>query len=161
MQIVSIGAQDWESVREVQAHAYPPALHEAVDVLRDKQRLGPESCWCVQDDGRVCAYLLAHPWSGALPPAWGKNGLQMPGEVDQLFLHDMAILPHRQGQGLAAALLVQASDWARGQGLPRLTLVAVLDAAGYWQRQGFVPVEPAQVVPAYYGPGAQFMQKLL
>ncbi|MBE9610217.1 GNAT family N-acetyltransferase [Chitinilyticum piscinae] len=159
MTIAVIGKADWTEVHAVQLQAYPVELHESVVVLADKQRLGPDSCWCWREQGGVLGYLLAHPWAGDAPPAWGLGGQQFTGEPDQLFLHDMAILPAQRGKGIAAALLGQASRWALLQGIGHLRLVAVMGAHSYWERQGFAEVRGAPPLPAYYGEEAVLMGK--
>ncbi|WP_028456616.1 GNAT family N-acetyltransferase [Chitinilyticum litopenaei] len=152
---------DWPAVHAVQTLAYPDFLHEPLSVLRDKQRLGPHSCWCARVDGRVQAYLLAHPWAGEDLPCWGQDGQPLSGKADQLFLHDLAIAPAAQGRGIAGRLLAAAEGQARAAGLSRLTLIAVQGAAGYWARHGFAPLALASPLPAAYGREACAMARPL
>lgn len=151
---------DWPGVLAVQRSAYPGFLLESLMVLQDKQRLGPATCWCIRSDDGVLGYLLAHPWGGAVP-CWGESGQMVAEFPDFLFLHDMAILPHMRGRGLADALLLAACGWAERAGLGCMQLVAVLDAAAYWGRQGFSPVVPQPVLPKDYGAGACLMMRKL
>ncbi|MFX5610883.1 GNAT family N-acetyltransferase, partial [Acinetobacter baumannii] len=76
------------------------------------------------------------------------------------FIHDMAVSPAGQGQGLAKRLYAKARHGAMQAGLRCSRLVAVQSAARWWQGLGYAPVAlagEAATKLSRYGEGAVVM----
>lgn len=158
-------AADADAVLAVQQAAYPPSHHESWAVLGRKLALWPAGCWVMADGaGAVQAYLFSHPGRLDAPPP--LHGLldALPGTPDAYALHDLALHPRAQGQGLGSVLWRRALACAHAAGLPAMSLVAVQGSAGFWGRQGFHAVDASTVAGlveklAGYGADAVFMRR--
>lgn len=137
---------DADAVLAVQRAAYPPSHWEGWAVLGRKLALWPAGCWVAVDEtDTVQAYLFSHPGRANAPPPLHGVLDALPDAPDAYAVHDLALHPRAQGQGLGARLWQQALASAQAAGLRTLSLVAVQGSAGFWQRQGFVPVEPSEL----------------
>jgi ribosomal protein S18 acetylase RimI-like enzyme len=134
----AIQTGDWSAIDEIQRQAYPQALHEDIKVLQQKQSLAPESCWvAVDNEDRVCGYLLAHRWHDVNQvPALDTELASAEGSV--LYIHDMALAINVQGLGLSMALWQMLIAYAREHLLQTMSLVAVNDSHAYWRHKGFI-----------------------
>ena len=76
-----------------------------------------------------------------------------------MYLHDLAIAPTARGGGWSRPIVERLAREARASGWPALTLVAVNDAAPFWERHGFVVADPPGMAEklAGYGPDARYM----
>jgi len=146
---------DLDAVLQIQRSAYAPEFHESRGVFSGKLARYPRHAWIVEIEGKPCAYLFAQPARHGSPPPLNDSGPAIT-ETDTLHLHDMAILPQAQGQGIARQLMRHALDWGKRQGYARATLVAVQDSAKRWQRYGFRETLPEKSL-ASYGEGAAYM----
>ncbi|MGC3985179.1 MAG: GNAT family N-acetyltransferase [Pseudorhodoferax sp.] len=161
-----MSAADLPCVMAIQAEAYAAAdfAPEQPAVFRDRMGLAPDLCLVACDAaGAVLGYLVSHPWRDGAPPALDSTLGALPAHADCWYLHDCAVASRAHGQGMAAALYAPALACARARGLRRGALVAVGDAAGYWQRLGYrardLGAGPSRL--AAYGPGACYMVRAL
>lgn len=101
---------------------------------------------------RGLAAILTHPETGAILVA--RDGDRVLAMVNLLFtvstalgervawLEDMVVHPEARQQGVGSALLAHALQWARQQGVRRVTLLTDSDntvAHQLYARQGFTP----------------------
>lgn len=163
MKLRPMHAADADAVLAVQQAAYPPSHHESWAVLGRKLTLWPAGCWVMADEaGAVLAYLFSHPGRLDAPPPLHGVLDALPAEANAYAVHDLALHPRAQGQGLGSALWRQAQACAQAAGLPAMSLVAVQGSTGFWARQGFEAVDVG-VLPglaeklAGYGGEAVFM----
>ncbi len=152
-------AADLPAVLRIQREAYGDHYQESAAVLGRKLALAPGGCRLAERHGRTAAYVFAHPWRADGPPPLHAPLADLPGEADCVFVHDLAVSPHARSGGVAAGLLRDVAAWAAAQGTPRLTLVALADAAAYWTRHGFAPAPAGGTLPPGYGEGALFMSR--
>lgn len=154
----AITAGDWPAIEHIQRNAYPEPLHESLTSLQSKVAASPSTCWVVQDqDERILGYLLSHRWHDALqPPALNSVPSEVEVTGNGVYLHDLAIDPVAQKQGVSAQLWRQFVRALGEQGLSTVYLVAANNSADYWAYKGF---ETAQALDANagYGDGAQWM----
>ncbi len=133
---------DLDHVLLAQADVYDPDLLEDRRFYQNRLDLSPHSCWVARDAAHeMLGYLISYPWKGALPPSLGAALPALPERPDQWFIHDCAVLRHAQGRGVAAALLQAGRRYAWKAGLRRCSLVSLGSAVGYWERQGYKPVQ--------------------
>ena len=121
--------------------------------------------WCVDDPvrpGELAAYLLGYPSRiGQITPLHGD--FKPAAQPDCLYLHDLAVSPHCQGQALGPRLVRHA--WAQAERLWNLqasTLVAVQGSLPFWQRLGYAEATPDELARPYlasYGAGARYCQR--
>lgn len=161
-----MASADLPEVLAVQAQCYRPELIESADALASRLALAPALCWVAAHADaprRLAAYLLTHPWPReTLPPLDGV--LQLDGAAGDTpltwFIHDMAVAPAGQGQGLAKRLYAKARQGAMQAGLRCSRLIAVQSAARWWQGLGYAPVALATEAAtrvSRYGEGAVVM----
>jgi len=153
---------DLPAVLAIQAANYPADLLEDHAFYANRLALAPEHCWAATDPrDRLQGYLIGYPWDDGLPPILGARLEQLPGEASTWFLHDCAVHPDAQGQGVAGRLYRHAKGQARRARLPRGRLVSLPGAIGYWQRHHYRPVPADAALTAKlagYGAGACLMQ---
>jgi ribosomal protein S18 acetylase RimI-like enzyme len=155
---------DLPGLLSVQLACYGAGFVEGQDVFA-RRLASPANCSLVLERaGEVCAYLAAYrSVQGKVTPLHGD--FEAVPHADTLYLHDMAVLPHCAGQGLARALLAPLWSQAGVQGLRHSALVSVQGSQAYWERQGYAlrPLEDAvqRAHLASYGEGAVYMARSL
>lgn len=155
--------RDLPAVLRLQTQAYQ-ALVESEAVITSRLRHAPAHCWVAEAHGEAQAYLLAHPWSQATPPAWNTELRQLPAHAPRFYLHDLALGPGARGSGVARRLINSALQQARHQRFHEAMLVAVQDSVGFWQRLGFREQQPTGALAAKlasYGEDARLMWQRL
>lgn len=159
-------AGDLDAVLALQAAAYADAIFapEGGAVYLNRMQLAPDLCLVAETAGGALAgYLLSHPWHAGKPPALDTVLDALPVPATHWYLHDCAVDRTARSTGLAARLYERAHDTAVGRGLRSAALVAVGDAATYWQRRGYRPEPaalPAQALDSY-GAAACYMTREL
>ena len=160
----ALAPSDLGDLLAVQRVCYGPRFVESAEVFA-RRLASPANCSLVlEQGGRVCAYLAAYcSVLGKVTPLHGDFDAAAP--VDTLYLHDMAVLPHCAGQGVAQALLQAVWAQAAAQGLRHSALVSVQDSQAFWARRGYAPHLLADAVQrerlASYGDGAAYMARAL
>jgi len=167
-----LALSDLADLLAVQRACYGEGFVESGEVFA-RRLASPVNCSLVLErDGRVCAYLAAYrsrlhkvtPLHGDFGAPHVPSGA-LPGDLDTLYLHDMAVLPALAGQGLAPALLAPLWERARQEGLRYTALVSVQGSQGYWARHGYAEQALADGVQrqhlASYGDGATYMVRSL
>ena len=139
--IRTITTDDICSIHAIQSRCYPTSLQESVQTLRSKCDVSPLSCWLVENNSCIQAYLITHPWLKETLPAFNQSLQALPTQADVLFLHDLAIDPSARNQGIARTLLRHAFLWAISQNLRKATLIAVQGTQRFWQHHGFMKNE--------------------
>ena len=165
--VCALAPQHLPSLLAVQRACYGDGLVEGLDVFA-RRLASPSHCSLVIEvDGQVLAYLAAYrSLRGKVTPLHGDfEPVAAPLTSDTLYLHDMAVLPHLAGRGLARALLAPLWAQAGSQGLRHTALVSVQGSQVYWERQGYAvqPLERAtqRARLASYGTGAVYMSRHL
>lgn len=154
---------DLPAVLALQGEAYQDLLENEAAIASRLQQ-APTHCWLAEKQGKACAYLLAHPWQEAAPPAWNQPLASLPAHAPRFYLHDLALGQAARGSGLARQLINTALQSARHQRFHEAQLVAVQGSVGFWQRLGFneVPVHGSLAdTLASYGEDARLMQRRL
>ncbi len=144
----------------VRIHA---ALPEHPFVFAERQRLYPDGCFMLDLAGRPAGYAISHPWHYLRPPSLNTLVERMPEDASTYYTHDVALLPEARGSGAGAAIADRLVHQARAAGLPNASLIAVYDAAPFWQRQGFQFIDDPVLTHklAGYGIEARMMVRLL
>ena len=127
------------------------AFPERKGVFAERLALFPAGCF-VTDGG----YVVAHPARFGAPPPLDTMLGALPADADTLHVHDVALLPERQRQGLGGVALRTLLGVAVRHTLASLSLVAVHGTPPYWARFGFSPA-PASPALATYGAEARYM----
>ena len=146
-----------------QVQALADAIHvghpEDPEVLAERQRLYPQGCFMLVEDGRAIGYALTHPWRFAEPPRLNRLLGAIPSSATTYYIHDVALLPKARGKGYAAQITGRLAVHAREAGFDNLSLVAVNGSQSFWEKAGFrvtaVPGLGAKL--ASYGPDAALM----
>ena len=152
---------DVDGVVEIARLAFPDHFEDRA-CFAERLTLYPRGCFVLEAE-RIAGYLIAYPWlSGSAPPLNTTIGT-LPAHADLLYLHDLALLPSVRGQGATPAILKRLIDQAEGDAWPAIALVAVNDAAGFWQRMGFdIVANPSMAAKlASYGADARYMVRKL
>jgi GNAT superfamily N-acetyltransferase len=150
-----------QDLTHVQALA--DAIHvshpEDPEVLAERQRLYPQGCFMLVEDGRAIGYALTHPWRFAEPPRLNRLLGTVPSPATTYYIHDVALLPEARGKGYAAQVMKRLLAHAREAGFNNLSLVAVNKSQLFWEKAGFrviaVPGLGAKLTS--YGPDAALM----
>jgi ribosomal protein S18 acetylase RimI-like enzyme len=111
----------------------------------------------------LIGYILSHPWTYGAPPALNSLLGAIPMPPNTYYIHDIALLPQARGTGAANIVVAQLIDLAASLGLPNLSLVAVNDSVGFWQRHGFAltPIPALDAKLRSYDDAARFMTRAI
>ena len=156
-------AADLDAVVAVAAVGFPDHF-ESRDCFENRLALNPSGCFVLTgDEGPPQGYLVAYPWTVDAAPALNTLIDAIPDDASVMYLHDLALDPAVRGSGWSRPIVERLAQDARAAGWPALTLVGVNDAAPFWERLGFVVVEPPGMAEklAGYGPGARYMVRRL
>ena len=156
-------AADLDAVAEIAALGFPDHF-EGRDCFANRLALNPGGCFVLARGGeRPQGYLVAYPWRKAEAPALNTLIDAIPADAEVLYLHDLALDPDVRGGGWSRPIMERLARDARAAGWPALALVAVNDAAPFWEGHGFVAVDsPAMRAKlAGYGPDARYMVRRL
>jgi GNAT superfamily N-acetyltransferase len=146
-----------------QVQALADAIHvshpEDPEVLAERQRLYPQGCFMLIEDGRAIGYALTHPWRFAEPPRLNRLLGAIPSPATTYYIHDVALLPTARGKGYAAQIADGLAVHAREAGFDNLSLVAVNKSQIFWEKAGFrvIAVPGLGAKLASYGPDAALM----
>lgn len=150
---------DLDAVADIAVIGFPDHF-EGRDCFENRLALNPSGCFVLADEsGPPRGYLVAYPWQAGAAPALNTLIGSIPADADVLYLHDLALHPDIRGGGWSTVIVERLADQARAEGWPALSLVAVNNAAPFWERRGFVGVDsPAMTAKlASYGPDARYM----
>ncbi len=136
MIVRSIQENDWQAILAIQQKAYIQIEPESESVLRNKFVLSPSSCMVAVDDEQVVGCCLAYPWLPEAVPPLHEEIVSSP-DSDNLFIHDMAVLPTCRGKGVASFLCRSLFEVANTSGFATMSLVAVQNAMPFWNKFGF------------------------
>jgi len=159
MPIRSICNTDWPEIMAIQNQCYLEFISESLVVMQSKWLTSPTTCTVFEDDNRILAYALTHPWQRGDAPSLDSELTDI-APANCLYLHDMAISPEAQGMGLGKLLLSNIISIARQLTLDGIGLVAVQGAQTYWQQRGFMPAAPSNTLLQSlnsYPPGACYL----
>lgn len=154
---------DLDAVAAIAAIGFPDH-YEGRDIFGNRLAVFPEGCFSLAGTkDRLLGYLIAYPWLRESAPVLNSRIEGIPANAGLIYLHDLALLPEVRGVGKAREIVELLVTKARAEGWPALGLVAVNNAANFWTRQGFHPVEtPAlRAKLASYGPAACYMMREL
>jgi GNAT superfamily N-acetyltransferase len=132
---------------------------EEPEVLAERQRLYPQGCFMLVEDGRAIGYALTHPSRFAEPPPLNRLLGAVPSPATTYYIHDVALLPEARGKGYAAQITSLLVTHAREAGFTNLSLVAVNKSQVFWEKAGFrvIAVPGLGAKLASYGPDAALM----
>lgn len=155
MSISSITESSWRGILNVQEEAYIDVSLEDVNILKSKWLSSPQTCAVYTDhEGKVLAYLLAHPWESEIPPQLHEKVILTYSST--LYLHDLALVHEARGKNIGKKLVENLIDNAKTQGFVKILLVAVQNSTGFWTKFGFVNM-PSKAICSSYGESAQLM----
>lgn len=142
-----------------------PDHFEGRDCFENRLALNPGGCFVLADgeEGPPRGYLVAYPWTAEAAPALNTPIEAIPGDASVIYLHDLALDPAIRGGGWSRPIIEQLAENARLAGWPALALVAVNEAASFWERHGFAVVDAPGMTEklAGYGPDARYMVRPL
>ena len=156
-------AADLDAVARIAVLGFPDHF-EGRDCFENRLALNPSGCFVLAEgDGAPMGYLVAYPWRKDEAPALNTVVDAIPEDAAVMYLHDLALHPDVRGQGWSGPIVERLAGEAKAAGWPALALVAVNDAAPFWQRRGFSVVEsPAMAAKLQtYGPDARYMLRRL
>ena len=156
-------AADLDAVTEIAAVGFPDHF-EGRECFENRLALNPAGCFVLSgEDGAPKGYLVAYPWRTNDAPALNTLVEAIPDDATVMYLHDLALHPDARGRGCARPIVDRLAGEARAAGWPALALVAVNDAAPFWERLGFTAVETREMAAklASYGADARYMLRRL
>ncbi len=156
-------AADLDAVAAIAAVGFPDHF-EGRDCFENRLALNPSGSFVLAaEDSAPLGYLVAYPWTADAAPALNTLIAAIPDDASVMHLHDLAIDPAARGGGWSRPIVERLAQDARAAGWPALTLVAVNDAAPFWERHGFAVVDAPGMADklAGYGEGARYMVRRL
>lgn len=154
---------DLPAALAIQSAVYPAFLVEDETAFASRLALPDSLCLAAVKGDTLVAYLLAHGWPRAAPPAAGTV-LSACGTSKVLYIHDLAVSPAGQGSAIGRRLIDRAFTLAASMGLNSAELIAVEGAAGFWRGLGFAEATGDERLEAKiksYGPDARWMRRAI
>ncbi|TGJ79845.1 hypothetical protein E0Z10_g8923 [Xylaria hypoxylon] len=135
-----------------------PGLLERDVVFAERARLFPEGCLVLEEDSRVCGYVISHPIRYSQPPALDTLLGELASDADQFYIHDVCVLPDLRGCGYAVDVVKKLL--AIAERYPTTCLVSVYGTAPFWVRFGFRPPDhaPSDTMRGY-GDDAVYLER--
>lgn len=151
---------DLDAVNAI-ANRVHPGFFEAPEVLAEKFELYRNGCYLLEVSEKPAGYVLSHPWTRGSLPALNVLLGDLPADANSLYIHDLALLPLTRGVGAAGSIAAALTKHARAMGYPSMSLVAVNNSLGFWEKQGFVVEDRPDLADklATYEDGARYMVK--
>lgn len=156
-------AADLDAVAAIAAVGFPDHF-EGRDCFQNRLVLNPGGCFVLAAEGQAPqGYLVAYPWTENAAPALNTLIDAIPDDAALMYLHDLALDPAVRGGGWSRPIVERLAADASAAGWPALALIAVNDAAPFWERRGFTVIEPPGMADklAGYGPDARYMVRRL
>jgi GNAT superfamily N-acetyltransferase len=148
-----------------QVQSLADAIHldhpEDMAVFAERMNLYPQGCLTLEENGRLIGYALTHPWYFGKPPALNCLLGTIPPDATTYYVHDVALLPEARGKGYAVQIGDRLAEHAAKAGFDNLSLVAVNNSQGFWERLGFrkAHVPGLEEKLFTYGPDAVLMAR--
>lgn len=153
MRVRRIVEADWPEILSIQNEIYAPEVVESEQVLRSKYEFSPTTCLvCADMQGALVAYCLAYPYPQDGIPELGAITTKI-SETANLFVHDLAVRNSSRGRGIAKQLFSALREIALRQNFSSLSLVALPNAIGFWEKMGLQKASDQNAFSGY-GPGA-------
>lgn len=153
---------DIGAILAIQAVAHADFPEEEA-VLAERLQLCPKGCFVLVKGEEVDGYLLSHPWTRRQPPPLNRPLVEIPGDADCWYLHDLALLPKTRGSGAGVAIVSQLIVLASDEGFAAIGLVSVGGSRPFWRKQHFSVVSDQMLAEKLksYGDGAAYMERSL
>lgn len=159
MKISPITSSHWHQIKHIQYLAYGDDYSESMAVLKTKIAISPQTCLvCINDDHHVVGYLISHPCDKKSLPQLNQSTLHI--DSTHLHLHDLAIAPASQGQGLPSLLINHLLVVLKTMNYQSVSLISVQNSASFWKKFNFI-IDDSLRVPTSYGSNAIGMSRLL
>lgn len=149
---------DLDELLIVQRAAYGDIYIESKETFHTKLVVSNETCLAGFKDGRMAGYCIGFNWQSGLAVPLHSDIREIQHLENAFYVHDIAIHPDFEGQGLAKTLMNTSIEIARTRGFKLLELTAVQTAATYWERFGYKPMAQAE---GGYGSEAMRYQLIL
>ena len=156
-------AADLDAVAALAAIGFPDHF-EGRDCFENRLALNPHGCFVLAgEEAGIRGYLIAYPWTADAVPALNTVVAAIPDDASVICLHDLTLDPTVRGGGWSRPMVERLAEESRIAGWPALALVAVNDAAPFWERHGFTVVDKPGMADklAGYGVGARYMVRSL
>lgn len=134
--IRTMTAQDIPALERIQEEAYGAHFLEPAEIIAARFAACPQTAWVAENQGRTYAYLVGYLSKVGKITKLHESFINSP-DPDCLYLHDLALSPSAQGQGIARVLIETAEKFAQSQNLNALALLSVQNSKAFWQKFGF------------------------
>lgn len=153
---------DLDAMAAIAAEVHP-SFYEAPEVLAERLRLYRNGAYLLEIGERPAGYVLSHPWQRGTLPALNALLQRLPEQSDTYYLHDLALLPVARRIGAASFIVEALAKHATAHGFPSMSLVAVNNSQGFWERHGFAVTDAGDLTEklASYSDDARLMLRPL
>lgn len=155
-------AADLDAVVAIAAIGFPDHFEDRA-CFENRLALHSSGCRVLAGEAGVKGYLVAYPWRAGAAPALNARIEAIPDDADVVYLHDLALHPDARGQGWSRPAVERLAEEAKAAGWATLALVAVNEAAPFWEGHGFEVADPPGMTAklASYGSDARYMIRRL
>ena len=119
-------------------------IEQTRDLVRVREMLASAGMMTEGIEWRAACYILAYHGDEAI----GVVGIE--SKIDAALIRSVYVKPEMRQRGIGAALVTAARKAAHTRGARHLYLLTT-DAGSFFERQGFVRVEVAEVIAALSG----------
>jgi ribosomal protein S18 acetylase RimI-like enzyme len=135
---------DLDELLIVQRAAYGDIYIESKEIFHTKLIVSNETCLAGFKNDQMAGYCIGFNWQSGLPVPLHSDIRNIEHVENAYYIHDIAIYPDFEGQGLARTFMETSIEIARSRGFKSVELTAVQKAATYWERFGYKPMAEAE-----------------
>ncbi|MEN9693521.1 MAG: hypothetical protein RLZZ330_1165, partial [Actinomycetota bacterium] len=125
---------DLDNLLVVQRAAYGDIYIETKEIFHTKLMVSPNTCLGGFTRDRMAGYCIGFEWQSGLAVPLHSDIREVTPDKSAYYVHDIAIHPDFEGQGLAKTFMQETIEIARSLGHNKIELTAVQTAATYWER---------------------------
>ncbi len=128
---------DLERVLEIQLQGYDLNYRESRETFEQMIQVYPSGCIVAQDNKNIIGYLFSHPFYQGILQELNSLEIEVPKDPDCFYFHDLCVHSISHGLGIANLLIESGVKLALGEGLAKITCVAVNESHKFLQSHGF------------------------
>ena len=130
--------EDLDAIMEIQEASYSKEYQEGRETFEKMFEGYPEGFKIVLVDDEIAGYVFYHPAFEDKLQDLNETTLEITGNENCMYLHDMAIHPKFRKLGLTRKLFECFDKATKEKGFRKQALVAVQGSSGFWEKYGFV-----------------------
>ena len=133
--VVLVTFDDLNRILEIQRNCYRDNFIEKRKTFEEMINAYCDGCIGIRVDGFLAGYLFFHLYKDNKKPKPLNYSLEITGEENCMYLHDMAIHSEYRGMGLTSLLMEVFNERTIENNFKLQCLVAVQSSESFWEKR--------------------------